>query len=171
LSHNRNNISSFSQLLLGLACFVVIIAGMRAAQAIIVPFFLSLFIAIISTPVLSWLQSKKVPTGIAIIIVVFGIIGCGALLGMLVGSSLNDFTRSVPVYKIRLEEKTAAFVHWLDSHGLHLPEKSLIEYLNPSSAMQMTASMLSGLGGMLKNTFFDFIDGYFYPFGNLFVSR
>jgi len=153
MSNNRDHVSSLTHIMLGMACFVVIVAGMRAAQEIIVPFFLSIFIAIICAPALSWLQSKKVPFGIAIIVVVFGIMGVGALLGMIASSSLNDFTGSVPLYKAGLEEKTMAFVNWLNGYGLHLPKKSFVEYLNPSSAMQMTASMLSGLGGMLTNAF------------------
>ena len=42
----------------GVASFVVILAGIRAAQGIVVPFLVALFIAIISLPPLAWMQRK-----------------------------------------------------------------------------------------------------------------
>ena len=42
-----------------LAAFVIVAAGLREASTIIVPVLLSVFIAIISSPALFWLESKK----------------------------------------------------------------------------------------------------------------
>ena len=46
------------QFLVIAASFVIVIAGMRAAQSILVPFLLSIFIATISSPLLFWLRRK-----------------------------------------------------------------------------------------------------------------
>jgi predicted PurR-regulated permease PerM len=46
------------KVLLGLAAFVVIVAGMKAAAAILIPFLLALFLAIISAPALFLLLSS-----------------------------------------------------------------------------------------------------------------
>lgn len=48
--------------LLGLASFVVIIAGMKAARELIVPFLASLFLTVICYPALEWLQKKGMST-------------------------------------------------------------------------------------------------------------
>jgi len=52
------------------ASFVIIVAGMRAAQVILVPFLLSIFIAIISSPLLFWLRRKGLPMGISLLVVI-----------------------------------------------------------------------------------------------------
>ena len=44
-----------------LASFIVVVAGMKAASSLPVPFFLAVFIAVICTPPLFWLQRKGVP--------------------------------------------------------------------------------------------------------------
>lgn len=54
-----------STTLISLGAFVIIIAGMRAAEALLVPFLLSVFLAIISAPPLFWLQRKGLPEVIA----------------------------------------------------------------------------------------------------------
>ena len=56
--------------LLTMAAFVVVVAGMRASQDILIPFLLSLFIAIITMPLLNWLRSKGIPTWAAILIII-----------------------------------------------------------------------------------------------------
>ena len=40
------------------AAFVVVVAGMRAAGSILVPFLLSMFIAVIFAPPLFWMQRR-----------------------------------------------------------------------------------------------------------------
>ncbi|MEJ2463358.1 MAG: hypothetical protein P8098_17280, partial [Candidatus Thiodiazotropha sp.] len=57
------------RLLLSLAAFIVIVAGMRAAEALLVPFLLSLFIAVIAAAPLFYLKQKGVPGGLAMLIV------------------------------------------------------------------------------------------------------
>ena len=85
------------RLLLTLASFVIVVAGMRAAQPLMVPFLLAIFIAIICTGPLHWLQSRKVPTGLAVLIIMLTVVAIGLTILTLVGTSVNDFTSSIPI--------------------------------------------------------------------------
>jgi predicted PurR-regulated permease PerM len=55
-----------TQFLITMAAFVILVAGMRAAEEILVPFLLSVFLAIICAPPLFWLRRKHVPTALAL---------------------------------------------------------------------------------------------------------
>ena len=46
--------------LLGSAALIVVIAGLRAAQSLVVPFLIAAFIAVVCAPALQWLQRKGV---------------------------------------------------------------------------------------------------------------
>jgi predicted PurR-regulated permease PerM len=59
LSEIDNGQSKTVQLMLILASFVIVVAGMKAAESIVVPFLLSVFISIIALPPFVWLQQKK----------------------------------------------------------------------------------------------------------------
>ena len=53
--------------ILTLAGFIIVVAGMKAASSLLVPFFVAVFIAVICAPPLFWLQRKGVPKVIALI--------------------------------------------------------------------------------------------------------
>ena len=74
-----------------LAGFIIVVAGMKAASSILVPFFLAVFIAVICAPPLFWLQRKGVPKVLALVLVLVAILIVGLLFGALIGPSLNDF--------------------------------------------------------------------------------
>ena len=75
-----NHKTKTSQILLTIAAFVVVVAGMSAAKVILIPFLLSAFIAIISAPPLFWLQRKGFPTWLALLIVILGVLFVGLLM-------------------------------------------------------------------------------------------
>jgi predicted PurR-regulated permease PerM len=64
-------ISDIPVLLITAAAFVVLVAGMKAAAAILIPFLLAVFIATLCSPLLYWLQRRGVPNGLAVFISLF----------------------------------------------------------------------------------------------------
>ena len=58
------------EILLAIAASIVVIAGVKFAEAIVVPFLLAIFIATIAATPVRWLHQHKVPNGIGISIVV-----------------------------------------------------------------------------------------------------
>ena len=71
-SNTRSGYDGFlagGSVLFGAACFVIVVAGMRAAEAMLVPFLLSLFIAVLCSPPLVWLKERGVPNGLAILVI------------------------------------------------------------------------------------------------------
>jgi predicted PurR-regulated permease PerM len=88
--------------LLILASFIIVVAGMKAASDILVPFFLAVFIAIICAPPLFWLQRKGVPKLAALALILVAILIVGLLFAALIVPSLNDFLISLPDYQERL---------------------------------------------------------------------
>ena len=46
------------------AAVVVVLAGLKAAQTLVIPFLLALFLAIICFPAVAWLNARKVPVGL-----------------------------------------------------------------------------------------------------------
>jgi AI-2 transport protein TqsA len=142
-----------SQILITIAAFVVLVAGMSAAKVILVPFLLSVFIAIICAPPLFWLQRKGLPKWLALLIIVSGVLFIGLVIGSLVGTSVDDFSRNLPFYESRLQQQTASFIAWLDKTGLDTSSLALTEVFNPGTAVKFTAALFNGLGSALTNTF------------------
>jgi len=147
------NTGSNHNLLVGGAAFVVIVAGIQAAASLLVPFLLAAFIAIICLPSLNWLTARRIPAAAAVLIIALVIIIAGLLIGAFVGTSIADFSRNLPVYQERLQILTGNTLHWLSGFGIAISSQSLLDALNPSTAMAMAGKLLSGLGNVLTNTF------------------
>ena len=140
-------------LLLNLAALVVVVAGLKTASELLVPFLLAIFITILCAPLMYWLTDKKVPESLAVVLVLSAVLSIGLFLAAFIGGSINDFSRNLPVYQSRLREETEGLVQWLAGWGVTISEELILSHFNPSVAMGMTGKLLSGLGGMLANTF------------------
>lgn len=136
-----------------MASLVVIVWGFTLAQSVIVLFLVSLFLAVLGTPPVLWLEKKRVPSVLAALIVICGMVAVLLIAGALVGASLGSFTDSLPAYQARLEEQVQSLKGFLAGRGIDNVDKILTEYVNPSALMSLTASLLSGLGSALSNIF------------------
>jgi AI-2 transport protein TqsA len=136
------------------ASLVIIIAGMKAAASLVLPFLVSAFLAILCLPPLVWLQQKKVNAGLAVMIVLLGLLLLGAVLAILLGTSLSDFYSSLPGYQERLSQISATSLQWLQDKGIKIPQDQFSGLVNPGAIMQIVANVLSSLGSMLTNSLF-----------------
>lgn len=143
--------------LLTLASFVVLVAGIKSAATLVVPFLLASFLAIICTPGLYWMKNKGVPSIVAIILLISVVVGLVSIIGTLIGSSLADFSKNVPEYQEKLKVVTESAWSWLTVKGL-VPETNFLDdIINPGKIMRLAANTLNGLGGMVTNTFLIFL--------------
>ena len=150
--------------LLTVAAFVVVVAGMRAAESIVVPFLLSIFIAIISAPPLFWLERKGLPRWLAMVIVIGAIIAVGVGVTALVGTSIRDFSRDLPEYRARINDQVLPLVEWLRAKGVDIPTGQYMSYFEPGAAVQLVADLLNGFGKVLGNAFLIFLTVVFILF-------
>jgi len=139
--------------LIGAAAFVVVVAGMQAAASLLVPFLLAAFIAIICLPPLNWLTARRVPSGVAVLLIALTIVLAGLLVGAFVGTSIADFSHNLPAYQERLKALSGNTLTWLTGMGISISSQSVLAALDPSAAMGMAGKLLAGLGNALTNTF------------------
>ena len=136
-----------------IASIVIIIAGIREASAILVPFLLAVFIAVIGGPPAFWLKRKGFPSSLAVLTVVLVILGIGIGMGAVLSTSLNGFYQQMDSYKESLNQQMDTLFAWLKDMGIHLDWKLLKEVINPGEAMQLVATVLAGFGSVLTNAF------------------
>ncbi len=139
------------KILLIMASVVVILAGVKAASAILVPFLLSIFIAMACSPIITWAKKYKLPRALAVILVILLIVIFGLILAGLVGQSMNEFSQNMPKYRAQLIQEFAWVIGQLDNFNISLNKDQLMSYLDPGAAMNMATNLLSSLGGVLTN--------------------
>ncbi len=139
------------QLLMTSAALVIVLAGIKAAGSIVVPFLVAVFIAAISSPPMFWLKRKGMPTALALLIVLSAVIGLVVLLMGLVGKSWEDFTQAMPAYQERLADKTAQVLGWVEGRGIDIPDEALTDALDAGAVMRFANTMVAGFTKLLSN--------------------
>lgn len=146
-------LSTPSRVLLTGAAFIILMFGLQAAKAIVVPFLLAVFLSVIGAPFADGLQRRHVPAAIAVLIVVIAMMSVIVLMGALVGASLNEFAQRLPVYQQQLSESLAAL---FARFGDRLSLSELVASIDPGSAMNLATSVLTGLSGVFGQFFLIF---------------
>ena len=136
-----------------MAAFIIVVAGMRAAESILVPFLLSLFIAIVCSPLLSFMKRYGIPTAIAILLIVSIIVIVGFFMGAIVGSSVNSFTDNIPQYQDRLLQLSLGLQDTLSGFGISIDRDQWREIVNPSAAFTFAGNTLTGFGNIMADGF------------------
>ena len=149
--------SKTSRAVMVVAALVIIIAGMKQAASLLVPLLLSIFIAVLCFPVMSGMQKKGIGKNASLFLVIAMIFVVGVLIALLVGNSVDDFSRNLPAYQTRITQQWHTLIQWMLEQGVVLPSDFLSTNLDPKAAMKMVASILSGFGNVLANSFLIFL--------------
>lgn len=146
-----NNSGSVTRGLLAAASFVVVVAGLRTASAVILPFLLSLLIAMASYPLLAFLRRHKVPTGLAVALTLLTVLVVVSAVGVLLGSSVRDFTVQAPTYKDHLGILVGQSLAGLQAWGIKVPDSWSASSFDPGQALDLATTLLLGISAALSN--------------------
>ena len=146
--------SSSTNKVISFAAVIVIIYGLQMAKALLVPFLVAVFLALITVRPMLWMQSKRVPAILAALSIVSMIMFILAILATILGTSIADFTAALPSYQARLDvmiEGAFAFISELvDGEDA---VQSLSDMIDPGWAMSLAANILNSLKDVLTNIF------------------
>ena len=112
--------------LVGTACLFIIIAGLKAAQTILVPIMFALFLAILAIAPMRWLCGKGVPSAISLLLVILLVVGTFFLFGALLLSSFSHLASELPRYEGRLVETWERLNSTFEDYGVVLSKESLL---------------------------------------------
>ena len=149
---SKRQISQTQSILFSSAAFVIVVAGMRAAQDVLIPFLLAIFIATICNPLVLFLQKKRIPQAFAIFFVFLLMIAFGFGITSLLGTSLNEFSNNFPQYQILLKSYAEDLINFLEKRGVSISGQILLEQFDPGAVMSLTSGILSRLGSFVTNT-------------------
>ena len=140
-----------NRILLNLAAFVVIVAGMRAASSLLVPFLLAMFLAILCATPLRWLTDHKVPRVVGVVLLVVVILAIGTVIGGILGTTIVDLTRQSPRYEAGFQEQLSGVVAFAERMGLPVSRQTITDYFDPSRLFDLTRTLVTSVGQVLTN--------------------
>jgi predicted PurR-regulated permease PerM len=122
--------------------------------------------AIILTPLYHWMQRKGLPSWLAMLIMVIGLVGGGLAFIWLLVVSLKQLAGSIETYQVLLAERLAPLQAWLASIGLDLSGLQVEDFFDAEQVIAWLAGSLTTLAGagatalfILAVIFFALIEG------------
>ncbi|RWR02374.1 hypothetical protein ED28_08310 [[Pantoea] beijingensis] len=138
-------------MLLKMALLVVILAGVRAASDIIVPFLLASFLAIVLNPLVTMLMRRGVRRRWAITLVMVVILIIITLLLAMLASSVNEFSTQYPEIRPLLEQKLTVVQHLAARVNINISTEALAARLDPNAIMNVAGTVLTQFSGAMTN--------------------
>jgi len=140
-----------TRILVVVAALAIIIGGIHGAQSVLEWFLIAVFLAAIGTPSVLWLERNRIPYVVAVMLVVAGMAAIFAVIGVLVGTSLNSFYADLPDYQARLQKHVSSLQTVLASKGIHFADSIQFVPIRTETVRRLTTSLLAGLGSALLN--------------------
>jgi AI-2 transport protein TqsA len=138
-------------LLVGLAALAIVIGGLREASAFLSPFLLACFIAAATAPLMFWLQRRRVPASLALLIAIAVDVLAIFAVGGLFAGTLPSVTRRLPHYAARFTEIGTGVLESLKSRGLPVRDSDIVEVLDPNLFIGFGTAVLRGVGAALSH--------------------
>ncbi|MDZ7625932.1 MAG: AI-2E family transporter [Ignavibacteriaceae bacterium] len=145
------NSSRGFRILISVAALVIIIAGVSLAQSVVVLLLVSFFLALLGASPVLWLKGKNIPSVLAVLIVMTGMIVILLLIGVQIGTSFSSFSDNLPALQSRIREQVLGLILLLKSKGIVVQENFFLDYVNPETIMKLTADLLTGLSSVLSD--------------------
>ena len=138
--------------LVAAAALVVVVAGLRAAAEVILPFLVAVFLAVVSVPLMGWLHRHGVPRLLAVFTTMLTAVGVIGVLGLLVGRSVTQFRFVAPRYQYRFESLLDSGLRLGENVGLPVQEWRSLDLLPIGGMFDLLGVALGAVASFASNS-------------------
>lgn len=139
------------RVMLSLASAIVIIGGLKAAQPMILPILMAVFLAIVSFPVTKLFMRIRFPRALSVLLTV--IIDCGFIVGLafLINYLAGDLKRTILLkYHPMVMEKYGEVASWLKLHNMESALDGVAEAISPEKVMALSGQVFGAAATFLS---------------------
>lgn len=154
---NNSNKLSATRILLILACFVVVVFGMREASSIITPIIVAFIVAILFSPLHGWLIDRHVPRWLALGIVMLTILLVISAMVTITVVSITQFVNRIPEYSDSLQGLVDGVVTLAESFPIDTGSLLNFELFDVSQILNVSGTLLTGILDAFSNWFVVFL--------------
>jgi AI-2 transport protein TqsA len=150
---NRSQPFLGSRILLVLASMVVVVAGLKAAAPILLPFFLALFLTVLILPAVTWLRRRGVPGPLAILVSVLAEVAVLSIIVYLASQSIPAFLEARPRYEARLQIQINSWLDQAQALGLPVDGIAFRDLVSMEALASLAGSTIQRLASLVSYAF------------------
>ena len=130
------------------AAIAMVLLFLQAAESVVAPILLAVFIAVLAAPPLRWLQRKGVPKWGALALVAFVLLDVGSIFALVTTGALEGFRDTLPGYQERLTLINEQFGLWLEGIGVTNATEAIPDFFDPALITSLVRLALSNVGSV-----------------------
>ncbi|RXE56748.1 transporter [Methanoculleus taiwanensis] len=127
------------------AGIVILFGGMRAASSILGPLLLAVFLAMVTVPLLRWLERRGLPTAAASGVLIAGLIAASVALAAFVGVAFNQLVEALPAYQEQVQVRLSDLQSMLAASGVDTASLQLFDLLDRGMIIGQLAAFFRSL--------------------------
>jgi len=143
--------------LVSFAYLVIVIAGLRAAESLIVPILMAVFWFLLFLPLIKRLRRLGLHD-VPITIIVFGItLIIVAIMGIFLVNSSKELLSNIPTYQNEFYAMVPDIMKFLKAYSIPIKTEDIISIFDPTKVISLMANLLKSMGGLMTNAFLTLI--------------
>lgn len=140
------------RLVLGAACTIIILAGVKTASSILGPLLLSLLLAYAAVPFPRWLMLRfKLKKNSAIILTAIAVAAFGLYLLLALDLATVRIAAKLPIYEAQLANLYQQIAVFMNAHNVVAPSLSVKGVLTPERLREISRAVLPEAGAIISN--------------------
>lgn len=139
------------RILIGGACAVIILAGMKAASPVLNIILLAFLLAQSVIPFTAWLIRKGAKPGLSVLLTILVVLIGGFAILSLLGVSISDLIRKLPFYQERLAGLRDGLQAFLATRGIDAASLVPLDAIPPKRIIELAAGVLGTVAGTMGN--------------------
>lgn len=141
--------------LISIACVVIILAGLKAAQTIVVPFLLAIFITVLVSPLVLYVQKLRVGRVFSFLLVTFAFVAIMVFFGSVIFDAIKEFSARLPELQAKFNDVLQGISTRLARFGVEFDVQGL--GVDPNEVAAQISTLLRKTGSIVSTGFFIFI--------------
>jgi predicted PurR-regulated permease PerM len=152
----KNDIWAINQIFIFTATSLITLFLLKASSEIIVPFLISMAIAIVLSPLFTYIESKRIPKSISLIVVIFFALVPIIIFGGYIAEEARDFAVHYHTIKANFLESIHKFIIYMDSFGITIEEDKIRAILQKSNLSEILKRLATQANNQFSNIFLIF---------------
>lgn len=134
----------------------LVVAGLYFAKPFLVPLCFGALLAMLFLPLCRWLERKKIPRGLAILVCVLIVLSIVTIIIGVISWQITDLTKEVSDIETKVKQMMAELKQYISNH-FGIPVKQQEKLLQEETSNGAAMGVLSNAGSTLMSLLVDFI--------------
>lgn len=156
MKQTKQEIWPITQILIFWAMIFAILTVLKSASDLLVPFLIAISLAIVLSPLLTYLESKRIPKILSLVVIIVVTSVPTVIFGGYIGEEVKDFANNFHEIKQEFNASLEKFTLLMNGFGVGITQEDIHKILEKSNLGEIVKNLAFQAGNQFSNIFLIF---------------